>query len=199
MDLVNQFVSDSKEWSKGRFPWFRLVILIIFIYVWIRHLNDPMYQDLFKGLNLGVHELGHFIFGIFGEFIGIAGGSIAQCLLPVISLLMFYRQRDFFAISVSFGWLATNFFDVAIYIADSRARELPLVSPFGGCEDIVHDWEWLLTYMGILRYDLVIASIVRLSASLCMVVCIVWALWTLYFMFRYNEAKKDGLSESFRI
>jgi hypothetical protein len=113
-------------------------------YIWLRHIQDNQFQSIFKGLNLGLHELGHFIFAPFGEFMHVAGGSIFQCLVPIIAMIMFRAQKDFFAIAIAFGWLSTNLYEVATYAGDAQAQQLNLVSPTAGGGDIIHDWNWLL-------------------------------------------------------
>jgi len=136
----------------------------------------------------------------------VAGGSILQCLVPIISIFIFYRQRDFFAISISFGWLSTNLFYIATYIADSRSMSLPLVSPFG-CEPL-HDWNYILGKMGMLNYDTALASFIRLMAIVSMLICLVYGGWLVWLMlksfrfftgefFRYFEIETDGITDVF--
>jgi len=166
----------EKRWWHWRLPF-----LLFFAYILVRHLASPDYQSIFKGLNLGIHELGHMVFGLLGEFIGVAGGTLLQCLVPIGSMVMFLRQRDFFAIAVCFGWLSTNLFDVATYAGDARAMELPLVSP--GVGDVVHDWNYLLGHLGLLQADQAITFLFRAGAVLSMAICLVaggWLLWRMY-------------------
>ena len=142
--------------------------------------------------------MGHAIFSPFGEFIGIAGGSFFQCAVPLLSTLMFFRQRDYFGIAICFGWLSTNLFGVATYAEDARARELPLVSPFGGGEEIIHDWNYLLTSTHLLAYDIVIGRNLRFLAVLSMLICLIGGGWLIYNMFR-NPKKaiyEDGSEEA---
>ena len=40
------------------------------------------------------HEMGHFVFGLLGEFIGVLGGTMGQLFLPVICLLLTLRRRQ---------------------------------------------------------------------------------------------------------
>ena len=183
---MKTFIDDSRKWAKGRFPFFRLLLLIYLTYVGIHHIGNPVYSSWFGGLNLGIHELGHMVFSFFGKFIMVAGGSILQCLVPIISIFIFYRQRDFFAISISFGWLSTNLFYVATYIADSRSMSLPLVSPFG-CEPL-HDWNYILGKMGMLNYDTALASFIRLMAIVSMLICLVYGGWLVWLMLKSFNA-----------
>lgn len=115
-------------------------------------LLDADYQPLLKGLDLGIHELGHMVFAPLGQFMTIAGGSLLQCLVPLVGAAMFARQRDLFAIAFAAVWLGVNLHDVGTYASDARAMELPLVSPFAG-DEIIHDWNWLLEHLGMLERD----------------------------------------------
>ncbi len=173
--MLRNFFIDASRWSRGRSPYLRILLLIFFAYIGVRHIFDNQYNSIFFGLNLGIHECGHFAFRLLGEFIGIAGGSIMQCLIPILAIGMFYHQNDFFAIAISFGWLSTNFFYVATYIADARAMALPLVSPFGA--ECVHDWNYLLGKMGMLNLDGTIAFLVRVSAVVSMLICLSFGGW----------------------
>lgn len=176
------FLKDqARDWCRGKTWWVRAPLLIWFVYILIRHVSDPMYSSILGALNLGIHELGHVVFGFLGQTMSVAGGTLLQLLIPVFGMFNFYRQQDFFSIALCFGWLSTNFFSIATYAADARRLELPLVTPFGG-GDAVHDWEYLLSRWNILQYDTVIAGICRAGAILSMVVCFVlggWLLWTM--------------------
>ena len=153
-----------------------------------------MASDIFKGLNLGFHEIGHVVFSPFGMFLGVAGGSLFQCLVPMLSTLMFFRQRDYFGIAFCFAWLSTNLFDVATYAGDARALELPLVTPFKGGEETIHDWNYLLDSMNMLQYDTQIATGLRALAVLSMLAFFWIGGWLLFNMMN-TKKKKSRASE----
>lgn len=169
----------------GRWWLPRLLLLLLLGYVFARHLGDPAYQSIFKPLNLGIHELGHVVFSPFGKLLEIAGGSILQCLVPIAAVGMFLRQGDPFAIAVSFGWLGTNLYDVATYAGDARAMALPLVSPGGG--HVIHDWNYLLGRLSMLRWDETIASALRVAGGLSMALSIVAGAAILVVMARHGR------------
>lgn len=173
-----------REPSRGRSPlwWARLPVLAWGAWTWLHHLGDPEYQGIAKGLNLALHEIGHVIFGWLGEFPAILGGSLFQCLCPAIAFAVFLRQRDRFALAFCFAWLGTNLYDVALYVADARAMELPLVSPFGGGEDgeIIHDWNWILDRLGWLPRDHAIAGFLRFLGSASFLTFLVWGAWEIH-------------------
>ncbi len=172
---------EIESWCAGRNLWVRLPLLIWFLLILARHWANPEYQSLFKPLNLGIHELGHYLFAAFGNFMAVAGGSLAQCLAPLASMIMFWRQPDYFAIAVCFGWLGTNCFDVAVYAGDARSMALPLVTPGGG--EPIHDWNWLLARMGMLEWDRTIEILLRLLGSASLLAGTAaggWMLWVMY-------------------
>ena len=182
-DWSKRFFLEASLWAEDKFGPLRLILWLFLLYVLLSHLRDPMYQSIFKPLNLGIHELGHLIFSPFGKFLTVAGGTIAQCLVPLISFFMFYKQSDFFAISVSFCWMGTNLFSIAGYMADARKMALPLVTPFGG-EEIIHDWNYLLGKLGLLNSDTVLGGFVEVSAILNMVIGLVFGAWLILKMFK---------------
>jgi len=177
-----QYLEDSRRWAEGRFPFFRLMLLLVLAWSWYNHLKDPRYQSVFFGLNFGIHELGHFVFAPLGQFMMILGGSLFQCLVPLIGLAMFLYQGDRFGVAFSFGWEATNIYYVATYTADARAMKLPLLTPFG--KEAYHDWNWLLSRTGLLKQDILIASAFRILASLCMIICLFYGGWLVYRMLK---------------
>ncbi|MBY0546537.1 MAG: hypothetical protein K2W95_04555 [Candidatus Obscuribacterales bacterium] len=187
-------LNDMLDWCQGRSALVRLPLLLLFGYVLIQHLQDPLYSDFFKPLNLTIHELGHYVFAPSGQFMHIAGGSLFQCLIPLaVGIPMFFRQRDYFAIAIAFGWFSTNLFDVATYAADARSQELPLVSPgmAGNAEEIIHDWHWLLETTNLLPYDHNIAQFLRFLAFCSTLVCLLMGGALCFIMFKSKWKKKE--------
>lgn len=174
----------------GRNPWLRAPLVLLLCWAWMRHAADPVYRSLFGGLNLGVHELGHFVFGPFGDIPGALGGSLLQCLLPFAGMAMFLRQRDLFAIAFAWGWLGTNLFEVATYAGDAVAMRLPLVTPGGGHP--IHDWNYVLGAMGWLRHTESLEAALRASAHGCMALATGGGAWLLARMITWRGAAAPG-------
>lgn len=172
----------AAAWAQGRNGWVRLPLLLWFGYILRMHLRDPDYQSLFGGLDLAIHEAGHIVFGPLGEFMGVAGGTIAQLAAPIAAAVLFHRQRDYFAIAIAACWLSVNLFDVARYAGDARARALPLVSPTSG--DPLHDWAYMLGRLGMLRRDAAISGGIHLLAVATMLVGLAAGGWLVWRMLR---------------
>ena len=98
------------------------------------------------GIDLVFHEAGHVIFGFFGEFLAVLGGSLTQVLMPVIATVAFLRTRQWASAAVTLVWTGQSLTDVAIYAADGRARALPLLA-----EGLIHDWSYILGRLGLLQ------------------------------------------------
>lgn len=186
--FIGTLLKEARERSCGRNWLARLPFLLYFVFVLIRSLGDPSYRSLLSGLNLGLHELGHLAFSFFGQFLSMLGGTLLECLAPVFGMINFYRQKDFFAICLCFGWLSTVFFDVSVYVADARAMSLPLVSPFGS-DSAQHDWNYLLGRMGMLQFDTFFAFMLRSAAVISMLVCIVSGAWLISQMISQDKTE----------
>jgi hypothetical protein len=108
-------------------------------------------------------------------------GSGTQVLIPIIVMIVFYRQRDYFGVAVGGFWLAFSFFELANYVGDARAMELPLV---GFTDDPEHDWHYLLSTLGLLSLDTTLAFLIRAVALVTGVASFGFAVWLLVIMAR---------------
>ena len=119
----------------------------------------PESGRILDAVDLAIHETGHLVFAPFGEFMGALGGTLFQLAFPAAFVVYFWRRADRHAATVALWWVAQNCWNVAVYIADARAQELPLV---GGGE---HDWAYLLGRLGWLAHDKAIALDVRVLGA----------------------------------
>lgn len=124
--------------------------------------------------SLVIHEAGHVIFGVFGRFVGVLGGSLLQFALPVAFAAALLKQRDQFGAAVCAWWAGQNLLDLAPYIADARALQLVLLGGYTGAEVEGHDWEYLLSTLGWARWDVTIGLWTRRAGLLMMAAAIVW-------------------------
>jgi len=190
-NLVTGFLEDAREWSRGRQWPLRLLLWLWLAWLAFQCTRDAAYSGFIDGLNLGVHEFGHLICSGFGQFVHVLGGSMVQCLVPLISFLMFHRQEDYFAFAFSLVWLGTNLHGVARYVADARALQLDLVSPFGGDGEVIHDWNWLLGKVGWLQHDHEIAAVLRVLAIACLWSGVAWGACLLWRMMTTRDSAES--------
>ena len=145
-----------------------------------------MSSTLFSGITLAFHEMGHLLFSFAGHFIGSLMGSGMQILIPIIVIVVFYRQDDYFGMAVGGFWLSFSMFELATYVGDARAMELPLV---GFTDDPEHDWHYLLSTLGLLNFDTTFAFLLRAAATVSGIASLAFAIWLLLIMARSKRAR----------
>ena len=142
--------------------------------------GDPTHSyanwNLIDSADLVLHEGGHVIFSFFGEFIYILGGSLTQVVLPCIFVAYFFIKKNYYSGSILLFWVGQNILYVATYMGDSIRQELPLL----GGDNVIHDWNYLFTQMGVLQYTYVISNATR-DVGYCLIACA--ALLCLWFSF----------------
>lgn len=99
---------------------------------------------ILDGANLIFHEAGHVLLSPSGDFMQYLGGSLMQILIPAICGAYFWLHQQRSASAVTLFWTGESLTNVAIYVADARRMELPLI---GGD----HDWNYLLDRLDLLN------------------------------------------------
>jgi len=163
-----------------------LVFLLIFFWGW-KFVLSPIEtnyagQSFMHLVNLPFHEAGHIIFGFFGQFIMMLGGSLGQVLMPLTCfLVILLKTRDTFGASVVIWWLGESCMDLAPYINDARDLKLILLGGVTGNEVVdYHDWEFILRNLGWLRYDHALAQLTNTVGILLMMISFVWGGYILF-------------------
>ncbi|MDD5170123.1 MAG: hypothetical protein PHN75_14990 [Syntrophales bacterium] len=171
--------------------WAGRILAYLIILIWGgKFIATPMASDYFAetflhGVNLAFHEAGHVIFAIFGTFIGVLGGSLGQIVMPLICMGTFLFYRNPFAASVALWWTGENFMDLAPYIGDARALQLPLLGGnIGSDNPDFHDWHHILRDLGWLKYDHTLAAFSNHVGVLLMIVSFAWGGYLLYRQYR---------------
>ena len=147
-------------------------ILAVGLYGVVCAVNPKTYRFLDR-VDLVFHEAGHLIFGLLGEFIGVLGGSLMQVLIPAIVTGYFIRYNQRWSGMVTLFWVGQSLFNVSVYVKDARAQALPLL----GGEDVLHDWNWLLAKLHLLRWDQAIGALIYMAGLLAVVASVVGGLY----------------------
>jgi hypothetical protein len=179
---------DAAEWCRGRNWQIRVPVLLMLAYFGVLQAIHPHAWTLFSGINLPIHEGGHLLFRMLGwDFLHAAGGTLLQLFAPLASAVMFFRQRDYFAIAFCLGWWSTNLVNTGVYMADAEALQLPLVTAEGG-GIVTHDWQFLFSELGLLRHCEAIGWLTRQAGNLVMMAALGQGGWLLAQMY---SAPKD--------
>jgi hypothetical protein len=173
---LDDFLSAARDWCNGRMWIPRAIVLLYLVYAYVRFIRNPLSSTLFSGITLAFHEMGHLIFAFMGHFIGSLMGSGTQLLVPLIVIAVFYKQPDYFGMSVGGFWLSFSLFDLAQYVGDARAMDLPLV---GFSDDPEHDWHYLLGTLHMLPLDTTLAFLIRVLGAIVGAASLAFAVWLL--------------------
>ena len=128
-------------------------------------------------VNLPFHEAGHILLSPFGPFLMALGGSLMQVAVPVVCGVALARRPDPFGAAVAAWWAGQNLIDLAPYIADARALQLPLLGGATGAEVEGHDWEAILTSLGCLHRDRQLAMTAHMLGTIVMAATVAVAAW----------------------
>ena len=132
-------------------------------------------------VNLVFHEAGHVFFSPFGRFIHVLGGTLGQLIIPAVVIGAFLWKRDTFGAVVGTWWFGESCLDIAPYANDARAGQLELLGGVTGSEvEDYHDWEVMLTKLGMMQYDHAIAKAFFTFGSIIMIAAMLWGAWLLW-------------------
>lgn len=151
-------------------------------FLWIAYV--PMNGSFLDNVDLPIHEFGHLLFRIFGEFIGIAGGSLFQVLFPAVFVGYFIWQRSYYSAAIVLFWVGQTLLNVWVYASDAVVMQLVLTSGFTGSEGSFHDWNYMLDRLGLLGSTKTVAGIIRFVGTVTIIAA---AAASLYFSFGHDE------------
>jgi hypothetical protein len=140
---------------KGLNPFKAGFVVLVGVYGVVCAISPSTYRFLDR-VDLVFHEAGHVIFGFFGEFIGLLGGSLMQVLVPAIVVGYFVFHQQAYSAAVTLFWVAQSLFNVSVYVKDARARALPLL----GDDISAHDWHNILGRLHLLNWDQAIGNLI---------------------------------------
>jgi hypothetical protein len=152
--------------------------LLSIYFFWIAY--DPMQGSFLDNVDLPIHETGHLLFRVFGEFMMIAGGSLFQVIFPLIFAGYFVWQKSYYSAAIVLMWVGQSILNVWVYASDAVVMQLVLTSSFTGTEGSFHDWNYLLERTGLLGSTKTVAGIIRFTGTVTIMVA---SLWAFYFCF----------------
>lgn len=146
-----------------------IALLAACYFLWAAlHPSDWRFVDNF---NLVIHEAGHILFIPFGQFMTIAGGSLFQVIVPAVFAGYFYYQGKYFSCALVLFMVGESLVNVSVYAGDAVSMELPLL----GGDDSIHDWNWMLDKLSLLRHTQEIAGAIRALGTFAILSASVWS------------------------
>ena len=130
--------------------------------------SQPGFVFIVDHANLLFHEAGHPIVGLFSRRLEPYGGTIGQLVFPCVLAISFWRKGQALSLAGAAIWFFENWLNISRYMADARARQLPLV---GGGD---HDWHTIFSRWDVLQHDIQIAAVVKAIGWIGMLAAWLW-------------------------
>ena len=148
-------------------------------FLWIAY--NPMAGSFLDMVDLPIHETGHLLFRLFGEFMMVAGGSLFQVIVPAVFVGYFYWHEKYYSAAIVLFWVGQSILNVFVYAADAVVMQLVLTSGLTGSEGSFHDWNYLLTTTGLIGATKTVAGIISLFGTLTIIAAGVFSVYFSFF------------------
>jgi hypothetical protein len=168
---MDEIKNNTAEQSPHLIKLFIAIGATLYFLYYIRTSTDWHFID---NVNLIIHEAGHTLCFFFGQFIQILAGSALQILFPTTFSLYFYIKGDYYSSSLLLFWIGQNIINVSIYVSDSIIMQLPLL----GGDNVIHDWNYILSRLGILQYANRIGSFMFLLGIITIIIASYFSITT---------------------
>ena len=134
---------EASRWSTTWRYVVGLVACLALLVLTIRRQPVP----LLWRVDLGIHELGHFVTYWLPDLGTALMGSVFQVLAPMgLATYFLFHQKDLLGSGLCAAWAGTSLQQVSVYVADAPYQALPLL---GG----EHDWAFILGPAGLDALD----------------------------------------------
>lgn len=145
---VPDAVSPMNWYARG------VTLAVVVLYTFkIFHDTDIAYGDIGGHLLWLVitpwHEAGHVVFRLFGHFMTILGGTIAQHLLAIVpGLVLLVKRRDPFGAALCFWLLGYSFIYTGWYMHDAGDPQGMMLDGRSSADTDGHDFINIFSSMG---------------------------------------------------
>jgi len=170
---IEQSLKKAKphtKWDEIK-KWIPSIIILPIALYWVLNRGD---YGLIDNADLVIHEAGHLFFKFFGKYVYTLGGTLMQIILPSIIFFYFFRNNYRTGMQFSLLWLGQNLINISVYAADAQARSLPLL----GGNKVYHDWNYLLSEIGLLQYETEVGYLIFGIAIIIFIITLIMPLIT---------------------
>lgn len=164
------------------YPKLVFAVIMTIYFLWIAY--DPMQGSFLDLVDLPIHETGHLLFRPFGDFLMVAGGTIFQLLLPAVFVGYFIWHEKPYSASIVLFWVGQSVINVWVYASDAIVMQLLLTSGRTGSEGGFHDWNYMLTELGLIGSTKMVSGFIRVTGT---IIIIAAGAISIYYAFNSDE------------
>ena len=159
--------------------WARVALLAAFAawglrLCWLDYREAEINASFLHGPLLLFHEAGHVVFGLFGEWVRVFGGTLGQLAMPALLCgALLWKNRDPFGAAIGLWFVGVSLLDIAPYMFDALHPVMMLTTGATG-EEGGHDWIYLFDSIGQLRHAQGIAGFTHAVGVAVVLVSLGW-------------------------
>ncbi len=190
---------DIEVWAKNKWwPFYAVVGFVATIWLVTIILGAYPYVTFpIVLVNIGIHELAHIITSPLPEIVTAMSGSLFEILLPLLFAVYLFKRKEYFIAGVVGVWLMFSFYEVALYVSDAIEQALNLSSlqpPFeaGIAISHIHDWNYVLSKLGILSASQNVASGLRIVGFALGASALGWLFYLCLRVYAVNNSLKKS-------
>lgn len=157
------FTRRNQTFMQINYP--KLIFAILASVYFLSIAYAPLNGSLLDIVDLPIHETGHLLFRLFGEFMMIAGGSLFQVIVPAVFVGYFIRHEKYYSAAIVLFWVGQSILNVFVYANDAVVMQLVLLGGHTGSEGAFHDWNFLLTETGLIDSTPKVAGLIRILGT----------------------------------
>lgn len=164
---------DTSEPNDSLTVWLYGLLWLFYLYLFVsifRFSTESSSNLIIAGMhliNFGVHEVSHLLTIFLPPLFTALAGSLGEISFTFLLLFVAIRAKSYFAAIFTSLWVMLGFISVGRYVADARAQQMQLMGPG---ENLQHDWNYILSQLGLLEHDILIGGILRwigISIGVC--------------------------------
>lgn len=140
-------------------------------FLWVSY--APLQGSFLDLVDLPIHETGHLLFRLFGEFMMVAGGSLFQVIVPIVFAVYFVWNKKFYSAAIVLFWVGQSILNVFVYANDAVSMQIVLIGGLTGSEGSFHDWNYLLTETGLINSTRTVAGSIRFLGTLTIIAAVI--------------------------
>lgn len=154
MNIMTQVVHVIQQEYSSKIHYGKLIFGIAILAYVVNAIHSPQEFHIINIINLIFHEAGHTLAFLFGKFTYFIAGSAVQVLIPTVFATYFFLKKEFYSSGIVMMWVGQSFTNVSVYVGDAQTMLLPLL----GGDAVEHDWNTILTMVGLLDYTTLLAQ-----------------------------------------